>query len=64
MIKVGDDVTWLADGVMRTAKVIRVEVIRSRDGMKRCLSVKIPADNSARAYRFIAETEVVAVNRS
>ena len=55
MIEVGDYVTWLSDGVRRIGKVLRVEVIESRDGPKRCLSVKIPADHTARAYRFINE---------
>ena len=59
MIEVGDNVTWLADGVKRTGKVLRVEVIQSKDGEKRCLTVHISGDRSARAYRFINETAVI-----
>lgn len=63
LIQVGDQVTWGADGSQRTAAVLRVEVINSRIGPKRCLCVRIPADKSARAYRFIDEQKVTHVNK-
>jgi len=60
--EVGDWVTWLSDGNMRTAVVLRVEEIQAREGPKRCLSVRIPGDKSARAYRFIDQARVTHVD--